>query len=62
MMQTDRNMIYEYRAPNVTKRFCDSFVVVVDRGGKSLIMEGKQAFQLTSVILHNSDSLIVGTK
>lgn len=25
-------------------------------------MEGKQAFQLTSVILHNSDSLIMGTK
>lgn len=30
--------------------------------GKSHIMEGKQAFQLTSVILRNSDSLIMGTK
>lgn len=60
-IQTDRNMIYAYHGPNVTNRFCD-FFVVVGRGGKSLIMEGKQAFQLTSVILLTSDSLIMGPK
>lgn len=54
-------MIYAYCGPNVTKSFCDSFVVVVDWEEKSRVTEEKQAFQLTSVILHNNDSLIMGT-
>lgn len=61
MIQICRNMIDAYHGPNVTKRFCDFFCCCWS-GGKSLIMKGKQAFQLRSVILLTCDSLIMGIK
>lgn len=41
-IQTDGNMIYAYYGPNVTKRFCDFFFVVVGRGKKALLWKGNK--------------------
>lgn len=35
MIQTDRNMVYAYHGPNVTKRFCDFFFLLLIGGEKT---------------------------